>query len=42
MFGLLGFAHILLNIELLPFVCVSSEDRELMQIKTVLEGSPHT
>jgi hypothetical protein len=26
----LGLAHCLLNVELLPFVCVSTEDRELM------------
>jgi hypothetical protein len=32
--GLLGLTHRLLNIELLPFGCVSSEDRELMQLKT--------
>jgi hypothetical protein len=38
--GPLGLAHRLLNVEPLPFGSVSAEDRELMQLKTVLEGHP--
>jgi hypothetical protein len=38
--GPLGLAHHLLNVEPLPFGCISSEDRELMQLKTVSECSP--
>jgi hypothetical protein len=38
--GSLGLAHHLLYEELLPFGIVSSEDRELMQLKTVSESSP--
>ncbi len=38
--GPLGLVHPLLNLVMLPFGCVSSEDRELMKLKTVLEGSP--
>jgi hypothetical protein len=38
--GPLVLAHHLLNVEPLPFGCISSEDRELMQLKTVLESSP--
>ncbi len=38
--GLLGLAHCLLYVEPLPFGCISSEDCELMQLKTVLESSP--
>jgi hypothetical protein len=37
----LGLAHHLLNVEPLPFGSVSTEDRELMQLKTVLVGHPH-
>ncbi len=40
--GPLGLAHHLLNVELLPFVCVSTEDCELMWLKTVLEGHPRS
>jgi hypothetical protein len=36
--GLRGLVHHLLNVEPLPFGCVSSEDCELMQLKTVQEG----
>ncbi len=39
--GPLGLVHHLLNVELLPFSSISSEDCELMQLKTVLEGHPH-
>ncbi len=39
--GPLGLAHHLLNVELLLFGCISPEDCELMQLKTVLEGHPH-
>jgi hypothetical protein len=39
--GSLGLAHRLLNVELLPFGIISTEDHELMQLKTVLEGHPH-
>jgi hypothetical protein len=38
--GPLGLAHHLLNIESLPFGCISTEDCELMWLKTVLEGHP--
>jgi hypothetical protein len=38
--GPLGLAHPLLNVEPLPFGCISSKDRELMQLKTVSESSP--
>ncbi len=38
--GLLGLAHRLLNVEQLPFGCVSTEDCDLMQLKTVQEGRP--
>ena len=34
----LELAHLLLNVELMPFGSVSTEDRELMQLKTVPEG----
>jgi hypothetical protein len=37
----LGCAHRLLNVEPLPYSSVSTEDREFMQLKTVLESSPH-
>ncbi len=36
----LGLVHHLLNIELLPFGCVSTEDCDLMQLKIVQEGGP--
>jgi hypothetical protein len=39
--GPLGLAHPLLNVEPLPFCSISTEDREIMQLKTVLEGHPH-
>jgi hypothetical protein len=39
--GLLGLAHPLLNVGPLPFGSISTEDRELMQLKTVLKGHPH-
>jgi hypothetical protein len=39
--GPLGLAHRLLHVEPLPFGSVSSEDLELMQLKTVSESSPH-
>ncbi len=39
--GPLGLAHCLLNVEPLPFGSISTEDRELMQLKTDLEGHPH-
>jgi hypothetical protein len=38
--GLLGLAHRLLNVELLPFGSISTKDRELMQVETVQEGHP--
>ncbi len=38
--GPLGFANRLLNVETLPFGGVRTEDRELKQLKTVLEGHP--
>ncbi len=38
--GPLGLRHCLLYIELLPFGSISSEDHELMQLKTVSESSP--
>ncbi len=38
--GPFGLAHCLLFVEPLPFGCVSREDHELMQLKTVLESSP--
>jgi hypothetical protein len=38
--GPLGLAHRMLNVEPLPFGSVSTEDRELMQLKTVSEGHP--
>ncbi len=40
--GPLGLVHRLLNVVPLPFGCISSEDRELMQLETVLESSPLT
>jgi hypothetical protein len=40
--GPLGLAHHLLYVELLPFGSISSEDCELMQLKTVSESSPRT
>ncbi len=40
--GPLGLAYRLLNVELLPFVRVSTKDRELMQLKTVQEGHPRS
>jgi hypothetical protein len=40
--GPLGLAHCLLNVEPLPFGCVSTEDCELMQLKTVQEGHPRS
>jgi hypothetical protein len=40
--GPLGLAHCLLNVEPLPFGCVSTEDCELMQLKTVSEGHPRS
>ncbi len=39
--GSQGLAHRLLYVEPLPFGSISSEDCELMQLKTVLESSPH-
>jgi hypothetical protein len=39
--GPLGLVHRLLDVEPLPFGSVSTEDRELLQLKTVLEGHPH-
>jgi hypothetical protein len=39
--GPLGLAHHLLNVKPLPFGNISSEDRELMELKTVSESSPH-
>jgi hypothetical protein len=39
--GLLGLVHHLLNVEPLLFGSISSEDHELMQLKTVSESSPH-
>jgi hypothetical protein len=38
--GPLGLVHRLLNVELLPFGCISTEDCELMQLETVQEGRP--
>jgi hypothetical protein len=38
--GLLELAHHLLYVELLHFGSISIEDRELMQLETVLESSP--
>jgi hypothetical protein len=38
--GLLGLAHRLLNTEPLPLGCISTEDCELIQLKTVQEGRP--
>jgi hypothetical protein len=38
--GPLGLVHRLLYVEPLPFGSISSEDRELMQLKTVSEISP--
>ncbi len=38
--GPLGLAHCLLNVEPLTFGSISTEDRMLTQLKTVLEGSP--
>jgi hypothetical protein len=38
--GPLGLVHRLLYVETLPFGSIISEDRELMQLKTVLESSP--
>jgi hypothetical protein len=37
---LVVLAHCLLYVELLPFCCISSEDGDLMQLKTELECSP--
>jgi hypothetical protein len=39
--GPLGLVHCLLYVEPLPFESISSEDRELMQLKTVSKSSPH-
>ncbi len=36
----LGLAQHLLYVEPLPFDYISSKDRELMQLETVLESSP--
>jgi hypothetical protein len=38
--GSLGLAHHLLDVVPLPFGRISSEDHELMQLKTVSESSP--
>jgi hypothetical protein len=38
--GPLELAHRLLNVELLSFGCISTEDCELIQLKTVQEGRP--
>jgi hypothetical protein len=40
--GPLGLAHRLLNVEPLPSGCISTEDCELMQLKTVQEGHPRS
>jgi hypothetical protein len=40
--GPLGLAHCLLNVEPLPFGCISTKDCELMQLKTVQEGRPRS
>ncbi len=40
--GPLGLVHCLLNVMPLPFGRVSSEDCELIQLKTVLESNPQT
>jgi hypothetical protein len=40
--GPLGLAHRLLNVEPLPFGCISTEACELMQLKTVSEGHPRS
>ncbi len=40
--GPLGLAHCLLNVEPLPFGCISTEDCELMQLKTVSDGHPRS
>jgi hypothetical protein len=38
--GPMELAHHLLNVEPLPFGCISTEDGELMQLKTVQGGRP--
>jgi hypothetical protein len=38
--GPLGLAHHLLNVEPLPFGCISTEDCGLMQLMPVQEGRP--
>jgi hypothetical protein len=38
--GPLGLVHRLLNVELLPFGCISSKDRELIQLKIVSKSGP--
>ncbi len=40
--GPLALAHCLLNVEPLPFGSVSTEDCELMKLKTVSEGHTHS
>jgi hypothetical protein len=40
--GPLGLVHRLLYVEPLPFSCVSTEDCELMQLKTVQKGLPRS
>ncbi len=40
--GPLRLAHCLLNVKPLPFGCISTEDCELMQLKTVQEGRPRS
>jgi hypothetical protein len=40
--GPLGLVHCLLNVEPLPFGCISTEDCELTQLKTVQEGRPRS
>jgi hypothetical protein len=40
--GPLGLAHHLLNVEPLPFGCASTEDCELMELKTVSKGHPRS
>ncbi len=39
--GPLGYMHPLLNVEPLSFGCISTEDCELMLLKTVYEEHPH-
>jgi hypothetical protein len=40
--GPLGLVHRLLNIKSLLLSCVSTKDRELMQLETVQKGHPHS